>query len=172
MVILKTVILKTERLALSLPEQSDAPFFLKLMTDETFIRNIGDRGVHTLDEAKAHIKDKLHNSYQVNGFCMYLATLKSTGEPVGVCGLVKRDTLDCPDIGYAFLPQYAGFGYATEAAKAVMAHGTSTLGIKRIVGITSAENQPSIKVLEKIGLRFDKMVPYSDDEESMLFIPR
>ena len=76
------------------------------------------------------------------------------------------------ELGWRLHRSAWGKGYATEAAKAVMAHGTSTLGIKRIVGITSAENQPSIKVLEKIGLRFDKMVPYSDDEESMLFIPR
>jgi RimJ/RimL family protein N-acetyltransferase len=102
---------------------------------------------------------------------MYLTCLKSTGEPIGVCGIVKRDNLDCPDIGYALMPEFGGKGYATEAALAVMDYGTNELGIKCIVGITSIENKASINVLEKLGLKFEKMVPYSETEESMLFFP-
>lgn len=164
-------VFETPRLILSETQVSDAPFILKLLTDESFIQNIGDKGIKTLEECKAHIEDKFLWHYQTYGFGMYLTCLKSTGEPIGVCGLVKRDSLDCPDVGYALMPEFAGKGYATEAAMAAMDYGHNTLGIKRIVGITSTENKASIHVLEKLGLKFEKMVPYSEDEESMLFVP-
>ena len=162
---------ETERLILVKTQLNDAPFILKLLNDESFIRNIRDSQVRTLDQARAHISEKFLHSYDTHGFGMYLVKLKSTGEPIGVCGIVKRDTLDCPDVGYALLPEFSGKGYATEGAKAAMDHGYNTLGIKRIVGITSAENKASIKVLEKLGLTFEKTVPYEGGGESLLFVP-
>jgi len=164
------MILETERLTLSWVQTTDAPFILKLLNDPTFIQNIRDEGIQTLDEAKVHINVKFTFSYQKYGFGMYLVTLKSSGEHVGLCGLVKRDVLDCPDIGYAFLAEHSGKGYASESANAVMEYGTHTLGIERIVGITSLDNKGSIKILEKAGLVFNKMIS-TEDGETMLFVP-
>ncbi|MFT4925370.1 MAG: ribosomal-protein-alanine N-acetyltransferase [Phenylobacterium sp.] len=164
------MIVETERLSLSETQTSDAPFILKLLNDPGFIQNIRDEGVTTIKEVEAHIAEKYSKSYQTNGFGMYLVTVKSSGEPVGVCGIVKRDTLDCPDVGYAFLTEFAGLGYASESAKAVMAYGANQLGIKRIVGITSADNKASIKILEKLGLKFDSVIATSDGE-TLLFVP-
>ncbi|MFT5163224.1 MAG: ribosomal-protein-alanine N-acetyltransferase [Alteromonadaceae bacterium] len=165
-------VLETERLILTEADLSDAAFLLKLLNDESFIENIGDKGIKTLAQAQAHINEKWIDSYQTHGFGMYLAKLKSTGEFIGTCGLVKREYLDHPDVGYAFLPEHSGKGYATESAKAVIAYGKSTLGIEQIVAITSEKNIASIKVLEKLGLKFEKMVPYNETEESMLFIAK
>ena len=165
------IVLETERLILSHAGDDDAAFFLKLLTDDSFIQNIGDKGVKNEEDAKGYINESLVKSYQTNGFGLYLTTLKATGEPVGICGLVKRDSLDCPDVGYAFLPEYSGKGYATESALAVMDYSKTQLHIPRVVGITSKDNIPSQRVLEKLGLKFEKMVPYNDTEESMLFVP-
>jgi RimJ/RimL family protein N-acetyltransferase len=164
------MILETERLTLSRVQTADAPFILRLLNDPTFIQNIRDEGIRTLDEAKAHIKVKFTSSYQTNGFGMYLVTLKSNGEHVGLCGIVKRDSLDCPDIGYAFLAEHSGKGYASESASAVMEYATRILGIERVVGITSLDNKGSIKILEKAGLVFNKMIS-TEDGETMLFVP-
>ena len=164
------MIFETERLTFSWVQTSEAPFILALLNDPTFIQNIRDEEIRTLDEAKIHIKAKYTNSYQENGFGMYLVTVKSSGEHIGLCGLVKRDTLDCPDIGYAFLPEHSGKGYASESANAVMDYATHILGIERIVGITSLDNKGSIKILEKVGLVFNKMISTADGE-TMLFVP-
>jgi ribosomal-protein-alanine N-acetyltransferase len=164
------MILETERLALSWVQTADAPFILKLLNEPSFIQNIRDEGIQTLEEAKAHIKVKHTDSYQKNGFGMYLVTLKSSGEHLGLCGIVKRDALDYPDIGYAFLAEHSGKGYASESATAVLKYGTHILGIKRIVGITSLDNKASIKILEKAGLVFNKMIS-TEDGETMLFLP-
>jgi RimJ/RimL family protein N-acetyltransferase len=163
------MILETERLTLSLVRATDAPFILKLLNDPTFIQHIRYEGIHTLDEARAHIRVKYTCSYQTNGFGMYLVTLKSSSEQVGLCGIVKRDALDCPDIGYAFLAEHSGKGYASESANAVMQYGVHNLGIGRIVGITSIHNHGSIKILEKVGLVFSKMIS-TEDGETMLFV--
>lgn len=164
------MVLETERLTLSWVQTGDAAFILKLLNDPTFIQNIRDEGIRTLDEAIVHIRIKFTSSYQKNGFGMYLVSLKSSGEHVGLCGIVKRASLDCPDIGYAFLAEHAGKGYASESAHAVMEYGTHILGIERIVGITSLDNKGSIKILEKAGLVFSKMIS-TEDGETMLFVP-
>lgn len=164
------MILETERLTLSWVQNTDAPFILKLLNEPSFIQNIRDEGIKTLEDAKAFIKVKHTNSYQKNGFGMYLVTLKGKGEHLGLCGIVKRDALDYPDLGYAFLAEHSGKGYACESAIAVMEYGTHVLGIKRIVGITSLDNKASIKILERTGLVFNKMIS-TKDGETMLFLP-
>ena len=157
-------ILETERLLLQLVSTDDAGVILALLNEPSFIRNIGDRGVRTLDEAHDYILNRLVASYKNFGFGMYLVILKETGTPAGLCGLVKRNGLDDVDIGYAFLPQYWSKGYATESALAVKEHAKNAIGLKRIVGITDPDNQGSTRVLEKIGLRFEKMVRLSEDD--------
>lgn len=151
-------------------ELSDGPFVFELLTDKTFIENIADKGIKNLDDARDYIQQSLLNSYEKNGYGLWLTELKEKGTPVGICGLVKRDWLDCPDVGYAFLPQYTGQGFATESAKAVLQYGRQSLGLDRIVGITAKGNAKSIGVLEKIGLSADKIVEH-DGMESLLFVP-
>jgi RimJ/RimL family protein N-acetyltransferase len=157
-------ILETERLTLRQLSTDDAEFMLALLNEPSFIQNIGDRGVRTLAEASSYILNGPVASYTQNGFGLYLVVLKKTNESIGMCGLVKRDGLDDIDIGYAFLPKFWSKGYAVESALAVKAYAKNTIGLHRIVAITDPSNEGSIRVLEKIGLRFERMIKLSDDD--------
>ena len=137
---------------------------LELLNEPSFIRNIADRGVRTLEQAREYIADKFIASYEEHGFGMYLVELKATGGAVGICGLVKRDTLQDIDIGYAFLPAYWSKGYATESVLAVKEYAKNTIGLNRVAGIVAPDNQGSIRVLEKAGLMYEKMVKLSEDD--------
>ena len=163
-------IIETERLILRKLTVDDAAFMLELLNQPSFIQFIGDRGVRTLDDARQFILTRYIAAYERLGFGMYLTLLKEDLVPIGICGLIRRNELDDVDIGYAFLPQYWSKGYAFESASAVLAYARNTLGIKRILGITTADNKGSIRVLEKAGLKFERMVKLSgDDEELKLF---
>lgn len=144
--------LETDRLTLSEAVAEDAPFILELLLSRGFRKNIGDRGVSDLESAGGYI-ERLQASYAANGFGLWRCDLKATGEPVGLCGLVKRDGLDHPDVGYAFLERFWGGGLATEAAAACLAYGLDVLGLPVILAITTPANLGSIAVLKKIGLR-------------------
>ena len=157
-------IVETKRLILQQVSIDDAEFILALLNEPSFIRYIGDRGVRTLDDARAYILNRLVASYEKFGFGMYLVILKETGTSAGLCGLVQRDGLDDVDIGYAFLPGYWSKGYATEAALGVKKYAKNVIGLKRIVGITNPDNDGSIRVLEKLGLKFEKMIKLSEDD--------
>lgn len=166
-------ILETERLRLREICVDDAAFILELVNDPDWLRYIGDRGVRTLADARQYIINGPIKSYQRFGFGLYLTTLKDSDTPIGICGLIKRDTLDDVDIGFAFLPQYTGKGYAFEVASAVMAYGKTDLGLKQIVAITSLDNVRSIKLLEKLGLRFKEIIKLLvDGPESRLFVQK
>ncbi|HMB21196.1 MAG TPA: GNAT family N-acetyltransferase, partial [Anaerolineales bacterium] len=163
-------VLETERLHLRQFSTEDAGFILELLNEPSFIQNIGDRGVRTLDDAIAYLTRVPLASYAKNGFGLYAVLLKETNEIIGMCGLIKRDGLDDVDIGYAFLPKFWSKGYAVESAAAVKAYAKDVIGLKRLVAITDPDNEGSIRVLEKIGLRFEKMVRLSqDDIELKLF---
>jgi RimJ/RimL family protein N-acetyltransferase len=165
-------VLETKRLVLSTLSVDDAPFILVLLNDAAFLRYIGDRGVRNLDDARRYILSGPVDSYERHGFGLYLTQLKDSGLPIGICGLLKRESLPDVDVGFAFLPEYRGKGYGYESAAAVLAHGRSVLGLKRIVAITSPDNEHSIRLLEKLGLRFEEMIELSDDgRESRLFGP-
>lgn len=143
---------------------------LELLNDPSFIHNIGDRKVRTLAGAKVYITKGPIASYAKHGLGLRLVVLKGTGESIGICGLIKRKTLKDVDIGYAFLPKFWSKGYAVESALAVKQFAQDVIGLKRIVGITDPENLGSIRVLEKIGMKFEKMVRLSqDDIELKLF---
>ena len=157
-------ILETERLLLRELNDDDAEFMLELLNDPSFIENIGDRKVRVLDGAKAYIQNGPVASYAKNGFGLYLVKLKETGESVGICGLIRRDQLKDVDIGYAFLPRYWSKGYAVESALAVKAQARDMIGLKRIVAIVDPRNAGSIRVLEKLGMKFEKMVKLSEDD--------
>ena len=150
----------------------DAEFIRELLNEPSFIQNIGDRGVRTKADACRYILNGPVVSYDQLGFGLYLVALKETDTPIGICGLVKRDTLEDVDIGFAFLPKSWGKGYAYESATAVMEYGRKVVGLKRIVAVTAPGNESSIRVLRKLGLRFEKMIRMSEDgKESRLFVP-
>ena len=157
-------VLETERLALRRLSADDAEFIVELLNQPSFIRNIGDRGVRTNEDAVRYIQNGPVASYERFGFGLYLVELKDTAIPIGICGLLKRETLEDVDVGFAFLPQFWSRGYAVESASAVLKHGRNVLGIDRIVAITSLDNHGSIKVLEKIGLKFERLMKLSEVE--------
>jgi RimJ/RimL family protein N-acetyltransferase len=162
--------IETERLLLTRFSVEDAPFILKLLNTPAWLQFIGDRGVRTLQDAEQYIIDGPVKSYDRMGFGSYLVSLKATSQPIGMCGLFQRETLDAPDIGFAFLTGHTGSGYGYEAASALMTYARDVFGITRILGITSPANQASIHLLEKLGLCFEKKIMYKDDgEESLLF---
>jgi len=146
----------------------DAPFILELLNDPSFIQNIGDRKVRTIADAESYITKGPVSSYEKNGFGLDLVVLKETGESIGICGLIKRETLEDVDIGYAFLPKFWKKGYAVESALGVLEYGLKVQKLKRIVAITLEANRGSVRVLERIGLKFEKMVTLSGDEEELM----
>jgi ribosomal-protein-alanine N-acetyltransferase len=163
-------VLETERLALRELNAGDAAFILELLNEPSFLHNIGDRGVRTIEDAVQYILKGPVESYARHGFGLWLVELKDAGTPAGICGLVKRDALPDADIGYAFLPRFWSRGYAYESAAAVMRHARGALGLRRVLAITNPDNAGSIKVLEKVGLRFDRLTRLSEDApEIMLF---
>lgn len=155
--------IKTERLTLRQFTLSDAEFILGLVNEPSFIQNIGDRGVRTLSDAEKYLEGPI-SSYARNGFGLLAVTLNSTGQPIGMCGLIKRDALEDVDIGYAFLPKFWSKGYALESAQAVTNHAKEVMGLKRVVAIVDPANAGSIRLLEKIGMTFEKMVKISEDD--------
>lgn len=157
-------ILETERLIICRLSIVHAAFILELLNDEAFLRFIGDKGVRTLDDAREYILNGPIYSYERYGFGLFLATLKEGGVPVGICGLLKRASLTDIDLGYAFVPEFRGRGYAFESASAVMAYGANVLGLTRIVAVSSPDNRDSINLLEKLGMRFEKMVRLTDGD--------
>jgi RimJ/RimL family protein N-acetyltransferase len=165
-------ILETDRLVLRQLVVEDDAFIFDLLNDPGWLRFIGDRGIRTLDDARNYILQGPVAMYARHGFGLYLTARKQDGVPMGLCGLLKRDGLADVDIGYAFLPQFRGQGYAAEAAAAVMDYGKNVLGLARIVAITAPDNERSAKVLEKLGLSFTKMVTLPGDESAVkLFTP-
>lgn len=151
------IVLETDRLILRRMGGDDAPFILELLNEPSFLQHIGDKGVRTLEEARQYILSGPVTSYDQHGFGLYRVELKASGEPIGMCGLLKRDWLADVDIGFAFLPRFWSKGYAAESALAVLDHGRQNFGVKRIVAISSPDNDGSAKVLEKIGLKFERM---------------
>jgi RimJ/RimL family protein N-acetyltransferase len=154
-------VIRTARLDLRELDFSDAEFILELLNEAGFIRFIGDKGVRTLADARDYILQGPMDSYSRNGFGLYAACLRDA-TPIGICGLVKREGLSDPDVGFAFLCRYWASGYAVESAAAVLAHARNSLRIGRVVAITSPDNWPSIAVLEKIGLQFERMIRLVD----------
>jgi RimJ/RimL family protein N-acetyltransferase len=161
------IVLETDRLVLRRLSTHDADFILQLLNEPSFLRFIGDRGVRTLDDARAYIAKGPIDSYDRHGFGLCLVSRKDDGIPIGMCGLLKRDALRDVDVGFAFLPEFWGKGYAFESASAVLSYGRDVLRLGRIVAITSPDNDGSIRVLEKLGMQFEGMIQLSDGEHEV-----
>jgi RimJ/RimL family protein N-acetyltransferase len=163
-------ILSTPRLTLRQLSTADAAFMLELLNEKPFLENIGDRGVRNVADAEAYIVSGPVASYQKLGFGLYAVERKEPAEPIGICGLLKREYLDDVDLGFALLQKFWGQGYAHESAEAVMHYARTTLGLKRIVATTKPHNRDSEKLLEKLGFRFEKMIQIPQtNTESKLF---
>lgn len=152
------VIQDTDRLVIRELSLDDAPFILELVNEPSWLRFIGDRGVRDLDGARAYLQNGPLAMYARHGFGLYKVELKEDGTPMGMCGLIQRQSLPDADIGFAFFPRFWGRGYAREAALAVLSYGRTKLGLKRILAIVNPDNDSSIKLLERLGFQFQRMM--------------
>lgn len=146
---------ETERLRIRRLSADDCSFILALVNEPSWIRYIGDKRVRTREDALRYLQNGPLAMYERAGFGLCAVELKETGEPIGICGLIKRDTLDDADLGFAFLPAFWRKGYAFEAARAVLSHGADVLGLRRIVAILTSDNDSSKMLLQKLGFRFE-----------------
>lgn len=146
-------ILSTQRLSLRTLQPEDAAFYLDITNQPSWLANIGDKGLRTLDQARADIIAKPMQMQADKGFSLYAVCLRESDVVIGMCGLIKRDSLPEVDIGYALLPQYWGQGYAWEAASAVRDYGRDVIGLKCLMGICAAHNQASVHLLQKLGMQ-------------------
>ncbi len=152
------IVRETHRLRLRWATASDAEFILELVNDPDWLRFIGDRGVQDLDAARVFIEERLVASYHEHGYGLYLTERREDGVPIGICGLVRREGLDGPDVGFAFLRAYRSLGFAYEAAAATLEFAGDDLGLERIFAVTEPDNHSSIRLLTRLGLRSTGMV--------------
>lgn len=165
-----TLVLETPRLRLTRLSEADAPFILELLNEPAFLRDIGDKSVRTAEDACRYLREGPIASYAQHGFGLYRIELKSTREPLGMCGILKRAVLEHPDLGYALLQRHWSRGYAIEAAAATIRYASEQLGLDRILAITALENPSSMRVLGKLGFQFDRIVALAGhDSPSKLF---
>jgi len=162
-------ILATPRLAIDRFALEDAAFILKLLSEPAFIEHIGDKGVRSLEDARRYLTDGPLASYAQHGFGLWRVALLGNGLPIGMVGIHKREALKDVDLGYAFLADHWGRGFAHEAAEAVMNHATEQLRIDRVVAIVTKSNEASIRVLHKIGFQLEGPVQLTAGEELQLF---
>ena len=148
-------VLVTPRLSLDHIALEDAEFILRLLNEPSFLQYIGDRNVRTIEDARHYITNGPLDSYTRFGFGLYLVRRREDHAPAGICGVLRRPTLDEPDLGYAFVPEFWRLGYAREAATAVLAHACDDLHLTRLTAIVSPDNRPSIALLESLGFRLE-----------------
>jgi RimJ/RimL family protein N-acetyltransferase len=161
------VILQTERLALHAFTLDDAPFVLELLNDPDFLRYIGDKGARDVDGARAYLEAGPLAGYARHGFGLWRVERRADGLNLGMCGLLKRDHLEHPDVGYAFLPVARGQGYALEAVAATVAYARAPLGLHEICAITTVDNQASIRVLERAGFSLARVMPANERDPEL-----
>jgi len=145
------IVLKTPRLSLRNLDPEDSGFLVELMNEPPYIEHIGDRGVRTAADGRRYIEEKYAASYARHGYGLYLVERVEGAEPIGICGLVRRESLDHPDLGFAFLHRYGSRGYAREAAGATLGHAWETLKLPYVYGLVSPGNLKSIRLLECLG---------------------
>ena len=163
-------VLDTERTSLRHLALDDAPFILELLNDPGWIRYIGDRGVRTVEAAAAYLESRMLVQYAQHGFGLWMVESREDAAPMGICGLVRRDTLPEPDLGFAFMPAYRGQGYAHEAALAVRDYATGALGIRRLLAITSPVNAASARLLQRLGFVAEGEMPWAGDEKDRVTV--
>jgi [ribosomal protein S5]-alanine N-acetyltransferase len=164
------IIAETERLTLRELTLNDAEFIVRLLNTPGWLQFIGDRNVKSIEDAKGYLMKGPLASYQANGFGLNLVELKKGVHPIGMCGLLKREVLECEDIGFAFLPEFSGKGYAHEAAACIVDHARQKLGLSRLWAIVTPGNQRSLQLLEKLHFRFKKMIVLPPETSEILLL--
>ncbi|MFA6984751.1 MAG: GNAT family N-acetyltransferase [Arenimonas sp.] len=165
------IIVETERLVIRHLTIQDAEFICSLLNEPSFIQNIGHRGVSSVEQARSYIDAKTAEIQDNLGRGMYLVELKGEARSIGICGLVKRDALADPDLGFALMPEHWGKGYALEAAQAVVTYARSSLGLSRLLAVAASTNHRSTKLLEKLGFVFEALLRFSpEDDELSLYV--
>lgn len=166
-------VLETERLRLRPLTFADDAFILKLLNDPSFLMYIGDKEVRTLADARRYMADGPMASHLLHGFGLDCVELKQTGEPAGLCGLLKRPALDDADVGYAFLPEFWSRGYAREAVRSVLKDARQRLRLRQVAAVVDGRNVKSVRLLESLAFRFQRMVAlHEGDDEVQLFLHR
>jgi RimJ/RimL family protein N-acetyltransferase len=160
-------ILHTKRLLLREFNIDDADFIIELLNTPGWLQFIGDRKVKTTSDAINYINNTFTKAYQTNGFGFWMVELAATKQPIGMCGITKRDGLDGVDIGFAFLPEFNGKGYAFEIAAATLNFVLATFNLPYILAITNPDNFRSIKLLEKIGLQYQHKIKLAEDSAAL-----
>ena len=160
--------LETQRLGLRKFTSDDADFIVELLNTPGWLQFIGDRNVKTKEQAIVYLEEGPIKSYKQNGFGLWMVELNTDKTAIGMCGIIKRESLEHPDIGFAFLPQYFGKGYGLEVASATLSYGREKLGIEKLLAITIPGNEKSIRLLEKIGLSFKQNIPATEEGEQLL----
>ncbi len=155
--------IETDRLRLTPLSEDDAEFIAGLLNEPSFLRYIGDRGVRNADDARRYIRDGPVASYARHGYGLLRVGLKPAGTPIGICGVLRRDTLPEPDLGFSLLPAFWSQGYALEAAEAALRHAREILGVGRVLAITTTDNEPSMRLLGKLGFRFERLIKLGED---------
>lgn len=169
---MSTFVAETPRLRLRWLDDGDAGFIVDLLNDADFIRYVGDRGVRTLTAAEHYLAEGPVAAYARDGFSLNAVELKATGELAGICGLLRRAGMDDVEIGFAFLPRFRGLGYALEAAEAALQVGFENLGLRRIVAITALDNEDSMRLLGRLGLRFERLLTLPGQSEPLRLFAR
>jgi len=158
---------ETQRMRLRPVTVDDAELMLAIWNDPAFIRNVSDRGIRTVEQAREAIEGGAQKLFKDYGYGPYCMSLKTGGAMIGICGLFKRENLENPDIGFGVLPDYCGKGYAGEAAVAVVDYARNELGLDVLTAIVSPTNAPSIGLIEKLGLRFEQMITMPGDDDAV-----
>lgn len=164
------IIATTERLLIRQFDTQDAPFILELLNEPAWLRFIGDKNVRSMDDALTYLHNTPFKSYRENGYGLWMVELKDSHTPVGMCGLIKREALPSEDIGFAFLAAYNGKGYAHEAAAAVMQYATDVLQMSRLLAIANEDNARSIKLLEKLGFTYQRLINLPGDRKPVVLM--
>jgi len=157
-------VLETERLLLARLTYDHCPFIFDLVNEPSFKRYIGDKNVNSLEDARKYLHDGPIGSYQRLGYGLFLVSPKDTDMPAGICGLVKRPEFADPDLGFAFLERHRNNGYALESAQAVLEYGFAGLKLKRIIAMADPDNERSLRLLERLGLAFERKVRMPEDD--------
>lgn len=164
------IIAETERLLIREFNTKDAPFVLELLNEPAWLQFIGDKKVRNLDDAIEYIRNVPLKSYKDNGYGLWLVQLKNSNVPIGMCGLIRRDALQYEDIGFAFLAEYNGLGYAFEAASAVVEHAQHQLQLKHLLAIANQDNQRSLRLLEKLGFSFQRLITMPGEQTPLVLM--
>lgn len=165
-------VIETERLQLRQFTLADVPYILRQLNEPSFIENIADRGVRTLQQAEAYLQNGALASYENSGFGFWAVIEKTSSQIIGMCGLVKRDNLEHVDLGYAFLPEFFGQGFAFEAALACIQVAKTQFQLQQLLAIVNVENTASRKLLEKLGFHYQRMIALYVNEPELCVYQR